>query len=274
MRKQRVRAAAAACLARPDLAVQSAEHSTDASGRVTTYGYAADGNHTSVTLPGGRTSTSTYNATCDLTSTTTPAGKTTTVDYDPHGNLTSVTRTLAVSAQNPVQQTSTFAYDSAGNQTAATDPLHHTTTFEYDNRGNLVSRTDPLGHTTSRTYDNNSRVASITSPRGHEPGADPNDFTTTIVRDALGRPIGTTDASAGTRAPATTRWATPCLRPNVRQEQSHGRRDSRLPHCGSTASRSGIEPAACSRARGRRASPTRPMAREAVRGLMIKRETT
>lgn len=167
--------------------------STDASGRTTTYNYDAAGNRTSVTIPGGRTSTLTYNATRDVTSTTTPSGKTTTFGYDTHGNLTSVTRTLAITGHDPVEQTSTFAYDAAGNQTSATDPLHHTTTFEYDTRGNMTSRTDPLGHTTSWSYDDASRVASVTTPRGHESAADPADFTTTIVRDARGRPIGSTD---------------------------------------------------------------------------------
>lgn len=169
--------------------------STDASGRTTTYGYDAAGNRTSVTVPGGRTSTSTYNATRDVTSATTPSGKTTSMTYDPHGNLTSVTRTLTRPGQQDTEQTSTYGYDAAGNQTSATDPLQHTTTFEYDNRGNMTGRTDPLGHTTSWSYDDGSRVASITSPRGHVSGNDPEDFTTHVQRDARGRAIGSTDGT-------------------------------------------------------------------------------
>gem|GEM_PF-1940831 len=166
---------------------------TDPSGRTTSYGYDAAGDRTSVTVPGGRTTTLTYNATRDVTSATAPSGKTTTFAYDSHGNVTSVTRSLEIADQGPVHQTTTFAYDAHGDQTSITDPLQHTTTLDYDGRGNLITRTDPLGHTTSWSYDDASRAASVTTPRGHEPGADPSDFTTTIQRDALGRPIGSTD---------------------------------------------------------------------------------
>jgi YD repeat-containing protein len=35
---------------------------------------------------------------------------------------------------------------------SVTDPLNHTTTFGYDSAGNLTTITDPLSHTTTLTY--------------------------------------------------------------------------------------------------------------------------
>lgn len=164
----------------------------DPEGRVTTYDYDDAGNRTAVNLPGGRTYTATYNAARDVTSTTSPSGKVATYGYDVHGNPTSVTRTL-VTAQGSQAQTYSYAYDGAGNRESSTDALGHTTTYDYNGRGDLTSSTDPLGHLTTFAYDDASRLTAVTTPRGHESGADPDDFTTTIQRDVLGQPIGTTD---------------------------------------------------------------------------------
>ena len=95
---------------------------------ITTFGYDADGQLTSVSLPGGRVIT---------------------YQYDAGGNRTSVTDTSATTsyAANNMDQ-----YTSAGG-----------TTYRYDADGNLIQSTGP-GGTTSYNYDARGRLIGVTSP--------------------------------------------------------------------------------------------------------------
>lgn len=82
----------------------------------------------------------------------------TTFTYDPaNGNLLTTT--------DPLNHTTTIAYNSFGQPTSVTDPLTNVTTFAYDTVGNLMTTTDPLGNATQRAYDAVSRLTALTDPR-------------------------------------------------------------------------------------------------------------
>lgn len=79
-----------------------------------------------------------------------------------------------------------------------TNPLGATWTYEYDEYGDGTAETDPEGGERTWAYNEDSRVTATVSPRGNEAGAEAAKFTTTIERDAQGRPIKITDPLGGT----------------------------------------------------------------------------
>lgn len=86
-----------------------------------------------------------------VTSTTDPQGNVTDIEYDELGRVRTVTR-LPGTADEAV---TTYTYDSLWKDRLATitDPLNHTTSFEYDAAGNQKSVIDGLNHKTSFLYD-------------------------------------------------------------------------------------------------------------------------
>jgi len=97
-------------------------------------------------------------------SVTDPLNRTTTYTYDSAGNVTSTTRL----AGTPNAVTSSFTYHPTFSKlTSITDPLGHTTKMEYDNAGNETSITDALGQKTVFAYDANGELLNITDPLGH-----------------------------------------------------------------------------------------------------------
>lgn len=108
----------------------------------------------------------------------------TAVSYDGNGRRTSMTEQVHGSTTNTVA--STWAYDSLGRTTSATDINSKTSGYTYDNRSNLTSITYPgatgtvnrafdpagrvqsisdwLGNTTSYSYDADSNLGARTSP--------------------------------------------------------------------------------------------------------------
>jgi RHS repeat-associated protein len=166
---------------------------TDASGHTTTYTYNSAGDRMSATDPLENRTEWKYNANHDVISATTPRGETTTIVRDANGNPETVSRP----APSEAVQTTSYEYDGLGQLESVTDPLERTRTFVYDGNGNLEAETDPEGNTRSWRYDENSQVTSIISPRGNEEGAEPSEFTTSIQRDALGRPEEVVDPLGG-----------------------------------------------------------------------------
>jgi YD repeat-containing protein len=110
--------------------------------------------------------------------------------------------------------TTSYSYDSQGNQVSVSDPSGHVTSFSYENTGwllqarttvtpagqgtqtltasytydsvgNLLRRTDPNGHSTDITYDALNRLVSLTDPLGNS---------TTRQYDGLGRLVAAQDA--------------------------------------------------------------------------------
>ena len=110
---------------------------TDAYGNVTTYGYDAHGNLTSITHPS-------------------PLGGES-FSYD------TVSR-VSTSTDGLTQQT-TYTYDNLDRVTKLTYAGGISVSYSYDDNGNLSSMTDPTG-TTSYTYDKDNRVLTKTLPGG------------------------------------------------------------------------------------------------------------
>lgn len=163
---------------------------TDGNGGATTYGYDEEGNRTSETDPLGHETKWTWDGAHDVISVTTPRGETTTIERDSHGNVESISRP----ASGEVTQTTTFSYDEHGQLESVTNPLGRTWTYGYDGYGDCTSETDPLGEKQTTTYDADSRVVSVVSPRGNAEGGEPAQYTTTVERDAQGRPLKIIDA--------------------------------------------------------------------------------
>jgi YD repeat-containing protein len=131
------------------------------------------------TSPGALTTRYTYEPHFQQVATVTdPLQHTTTYGYDAAGNLTSVT--------DPLQHQTTFVYNALGQLTSTTNALQHTTTFVYTG-GDLTTVTDPLNRVTTRFTDSAGRVLAITDPAGQTTryAYDANDQVQTVT-DALG----------------------------------------------------------------------------------------
>ena len=196
---------------------------TDPLGNVTTNGYDANGNLTSITSPApdGTTAASVtgfvYDPKGELTQITDPLNHITTLAYYPTGLIQSITdaqsnvtsyeydlrgnRTAVVDAllnrttfdydmgnrlikiTYPDQSTVSFTYDSRGRRTSVTDQNQNVTLFGYDDADRLISVTDAANHTTLYAYDTENNLLSIT---------DANNHTTSFSYDAFGRVTQTT----------------------------------------------------------------------------------
>jgi RHS repeat-associated protein len=158
---------------------------TNADGNTTTYTYNAAGDPTSETDPAGDKTEWAYDSTHDVISTTTPKGETTTIKRESHGNPEVVERP----APGGKTQITKYKYDSQGDLESMTDPLEHTWKYEYNTHGDRVIETDPEGDKRTWEYNEDSQETSTVSPRGNVTGGEPAVFTTTIERDAQGRPL-------------------------------------------------------------------------------------
>ena len=108
---------------------------TDAQSHVTTYGYDAHGNRTSVADAMQHQTTFGYDTGDRLTTITYPDQTTTTFGYDTRGRRTSVTD------QNGKQ--TTYAYDDADRLLSVTDAAHHVTQYAYDEKATSLASPFP-----------------------------------------------------------------------------------------------------------------------------------
>jgi RHS repeat-associated protein len=164
----------------------------DANGKTRSFGYDSSGNQTSAADPLGHSQSWTYDYLNDVTSHTDAAGVTTTMSYDASGNL----KTTIAPISTGGTATTTLHYGDAthpGDVTSITDPDGKTAHATYDAAGDLVSATDADGNTVTNTYNAVGWLMTTVSPRGNAPGANPADFKTTYMRDALGRVVQVTD---------------------------------------------------------------------------------
>ena len=158
---------------------------TDPLGHVTTTGYDADRNKTSVTDANSNTTSYTYDLAGELTTTTRPDTTTLVTDYNPDG-------TVADQKDGKGNTTETYAYDALARVTSSTDALGNTTAFSYDGDGNTLTRTDPGGNCatptkcTTFTYDADNEPSTTT----YSDGTTPNVTSTTY--DADGQKTATT----------------------------------------------------------------------------------
>jgi RHS repeat-associated protein len=162
---------------------------TDGNGHPTNYEYDANGNRIKETDPEGDETSWTFNGSHQVLTATTPNGERTTIARNANGDPETVSRP----APESKTQTVSFAYGPHGEVETMTDPLGHVWSFEYDKYGDRIASIDPEGDKQTWTYDEDSRAISAVSPRGNEEGAEAANFTTSIERDAQGRPIKITD---------------------------------------------------------------------------------
>ena len=169
----------------------------DLNGNRTTYTYDVDGNIASKTDPLGNTWTYTYVAGTDwLLTETDPMGHVTKYEYDSNGNIVKITRDYG----GPLENATTYTYNSAGNRTSMTDSLGNVTLYAYDSDGNLTQVTDALGNVTTYTYDSFGNKLTETDPLGN---------TTTYTYDLLNRLTSVTDRSEERRVgkECRSRWS-------------------------------------------------------------------
>ena len=185
------------------------QHTVDAEGRDTWYGYDELGRGVSREGPGvaryesfdlaGRLadryadgiSTSFGYDSAGRQTTVTTAGQTTTTAYDDAGRAVAVT--------DPDGGVTTMGYDDNGRLTNQAAPGHPAAAYTYDPDGNRLSATSPSEVSTRTwTYTPDGYTATETSPRGNAPGATPADFTTSYTYDADGNPTSHTDPLGNT----------------------------------------------------------------------------
>lgn len=148
---------------------------TDASGRVVTMAWNADGTPASSKRTGENPTTYEYLSGA-LIAVTDPSGRRVQFATDEVGRQTGVL--------GPDGAVSSTGYDAANHVTSTTDALGRTTQMAYDANGNLTSVTDPRGAVSSWTYDDMDRVATATDAVGK---------VASVSYTAMGRPASTTD---------------------------------------------------------------------------------
>jgi RHS repeat-associated protein len=132
---------------------------TDASNRVTTNGYDAANQLTSIQYSDGRTPNVTFTYTRNgLRETMSDGTGTTTYTYDSLNRL--------VSQRNGAGQVVSYGYDLNGNRTSITYPNAHAVTRTYDDANRLTGITDWLAHTTAFTPDPDGNTVGVAYPNG------------------------------------------------------------------------------------------------------------
>lgn len=128
--------------------------------RTTLFDYTSITGATKVTDPAGEVTVDYYSNGLRSKATTgygTAAAATTTYTYDP-------TTEAPATITDPLNHTTSYTYDGAGNELSRTDPLHQTTTRTYDSLNDLLTSTDPAGVTTTNTYDTRGNRLTASTP--------------------------------------------------------------------------------------------------------------
>lgn len=154
---------------------------TDADVQTTDYDYDEAGNLAVTTAPavqvetnGGTPSTqrpvttSGFNTYGEAVEEVDPNGAQTTTVYDPNGNKVSETLPpyTPAGSSTPLTATSSWEYDSDGNQVSSTTPKNETTHTLFDQLGDVAQTTAADGSVTHATYDANGEQLSITDANG------------------------------------------------------------------------------------------------------------
>jgi len=181
--------------------------SSTTAGHVTSYGYDAAENLTSVTQPDGSKLSYTYDTAHRLTAVTDLFGQKISYTLDA---LSDHTATSVRNASNTLtnqhsntfdalgrmledigasNQTASFSYDAMGNMITATDQASKTTQRAFDALNRLYQITDPASGVTTTSFDAHDRPLSVTSPTG---------VATTDVYDGFGDVIQENNSNTGT----------------------------------------------------------------------------
>lgn len=184
--------------------------------RVTSYGFDADGNQTTIDDARGFTTTTTFDADDEATLVTDPSGNASLSCYDGDGNLVQTVPPTGVAASSltpascPTSYPSGYSTRLAPDATVSTFDAHRdrvqqttpapagqtgfeTTTYAYDGAGNVVKTTAPPAsaggpsQVTVDVYDNAEQLAAETTGSGTSAASttsychDPNGDTTSVV---------------------------------------------------------------------------------------------
>jgi RHS repeat-associated protein len=167
---------------------------TDSLSHVTTYGYDADRQKTSVKDGNSNTTTYTFDVANELTTTTRPDSTTQVTDYNADGSVEDQKNGAGTTIM-------AYGYDANGRVTTVTDALSNVTTYSYDVNGNKLTQQDPGGNCatpskcTTLTYDADNEPKTVS----YSDGVTPN--ITSVTYDSDGQRTGMSD---GTGSPA---WA-------------------------------------------------------------------
>ncbi len=180
--------------------------------RVTSYGYDADGNPTTVTGARGFTTTTTPNADDKTALVTDPDGNATLTCYDGDGNVVQTVPPAGVASHSLTPASCPTAYP-AGYAPATSMLASDATMFTYDGQGQKTAMYTPAPagqtgfETTAYAYDGDGDLVTATAPPATSGG--PNQVTTQTY-DAAGNLASITTGS-GTSAASTTSY---CYDPN------------------------------------------------------------
>ena len=147
-----------------------------------------------------------YDANDNVTTSTAPNGAVYSSVYDAGDQVASFTEPK----DTPTGQarTTTYAYDTVGNQLSVTLPKgnlagatagEHTTTYTYDELNRPVTITDAFGNRTSASYDDVGNVSTVVDPLKNKT-ADATDFSASYTYDLDHKPVSTKDPAGYTRS--------------------------------------------------------------------------
>jgi trimeric autotransporter adhesin len=134
--------------------------------RVTSYGYDADGNPTTVQGARGYTTTTTYNADARATLAADPDGNATLTCYDGDGRVAQTIPPVGVAASSLTLSSCPTSYPSGYSDRLASDA----TTYTFNGLGQKIQMTTPApasqsgSETTSYSYDGNGKLIQTTAP--------------------------------------------------------------------------------------------------------------
>jgi RHS repeat-associated protein len=138
--------------------------------------YDGNDNITQSTAPNGAVSTYAFDAGDEVTSQTAPPNsnsssapaRTTTYSYNADGDMLTQTDPDGNVLGAPANSyTTSYGYDTLGEQTSVTDANGDKTGYAYDNVGNNTSVTDPLGHTIKYAYNLDNWPTAVTDATGN-----------------------------------------------------------------------------------------------------------
>jgi YD repeat-containing protein len=179
-----------------------------------TTAYAYAGSQTTVTDPAGKWKTLTNDILGNLTTVVEPdplnqpgGTLTTNYTYDWMNHVTQVGMT-----RGSTTQTRTFAYNSLGQLTSATNPENGTVTYTYNNgtngTGNLLDKHDAKGQDTVYTYDSLNRVTEVQRyPSGRSNG---EDFCARVIYTYDTNPVNSSFSQYSTGRLTTAQYHAAC----------------------------------------------------------------
>jgi RHS repeat-associated protein len=174
--------------------------------RMTSYGYDANGNRTTVTNPRNKTATYVFDANDQQTLSTDPDNQSTLTCYDGNGNLTETVPPVGVAANSLTPSSCPTSYPSGYGSRLAGDAI--TDTFNYQGQKTSETSPAPTGQsayeTTTYTYDAAGNLIGTDGPPTTSQSGAPNQKTVYTYDDAGQLVTQTQEGSDGSAASTTS----------------------------------------------------------------------